>query len=47
VTNYLDMMVINQLIDAIKGNRPTMIGVDHNENYVNEIATNKIKLIPY
>lgn len=44
VTNYLDIMVINQLIDAIKKNEPTMIGVDHNEYFVNAIATKKIEL---
>ncbi|MEX3622646.1 ATP-binding cassette domain-containing protein [Viridibacillus arvi] len=44
VTNYLDMFVINQMIDAIKRSQPTMIGVDHNEYFTNAIATKKIKL---
>ncbi|MEO4055152.1 ATP-binding cassette domain-containing protein [Solibacillus sp. CAU 1738] len=47
VTNYLDIMVINQLLDAIKKYQPTMIGIDHNEFYVNAIATKKIELLPY
>lgn len=46
VTNYLDLIVINQLIDAIKKYQPTMIGVDHNEYFVNAIATKKIELTP-
>ncbi|WP_246187718.1 ATP-binding cassette domain-containing protein [Ornithinibacillus caprae] len=45
VTNYLDMMVIQQLIDSITYYRPTMIGVDHNEYFVDAIATKKIELI--
>ncbi|ETT86441.1 ATP-binding cassette domain-containing protein [Viridibacillus sp. FSL R5-0477] len=44
VTNYLDMFVINQLIDSIKKYQPTMIAVDHNEYFVNAIATKKIEL---
>ncbi|MFE6169772.1 ATP-binding cassette domain-containing protein [Viridibacillus arvi] len=44
VTNYLDMFVINQMIDAIKKYQPTMIGVDHNEYFTNAIATKKIEL---
>ncbi|MBK3496449.1 ABC-F family ATP-binding cassette domain-containing protein [Viridibacillus sp. YIM B01967] len=47
VTNYLDIMIINQLIDAIKKYQPTMIGVDHNEYYVNAIANKKIELTPF
>lgn len=47
VTNYLDMFVIQQLIDAIKKYEPTIIGVDHNEYLVNAVATKKIELIPY
>ncbi|WP_255511523.1 ATP-binding cassette domain-containing protein [Viridibacillus arvi] len=44
VTNYLDMFVINQMIDAIKKYQPTMIGVDHNEYFTNAIATKKIEI---
>jgi lincosamide and streptogramin A transport system ATP-binding/permease protein len=47
VTNYLDILVINQLIDTIKAHQPTMIGVDHNEYYVNAIATKKVELKPF
>ncbi|MFF2753074.1 ATP-binding cassette domain-containing protein [Psychrobacillus sp. NPDC058041] len=47
VTNYLDMFVINQLIEAIKNYQPTMIGVDHNEYFVNDIATKNIELTPF
>ncbi|MFJ8064005.1 ATP-binding cassette domain-containing protein [Psychrobacillus sp. NPDC096426] len=47
VTNYLDIFVINQLIDAIKKYQPTIIGVDHNEYYVNTISTKKIELKPF
>ncbi|WP_042475636.1 ATP-binding cassette domain-containing protein [Bacillus ndiopicus] len=47
VTNHLDMMVIEQLVAAIKKYQPTMIGIDHNEYYINAIATKKIKLINY
>ncbi|WP_264158140.1 ATP-binding cassette domain-containing protein [Psychrobacillus glaciei] len=46
VTNYLDMLVINQLIDAIKKYQPTVIGVDHNDYFVHAIATKKIELTP-
>lgn len=44
VTNYLDMMIIEQLINTIKKNNPTMIGVDHNEHYVEAVATKEIIL---
>ncbi|PAV28026.1 ABC transporter ATP-binding protein [Virgibacillus profundi] len=44
VTNYLDIVVINQLIDAINKFQPTMIGVDHNEYFVHSIATKKKEL---
>jgi len=44
VTNYLDMFVINQLVDAIMKYQPTMIGVDHNEYFTKAIATKKIEL---
>ncbi|SES63357.1 lincosamide and streptogramin A transport system ATP-binding/permease protein [Oceanobacillus limi] len=47
VTNYLDIFIIDQLIDAINSGQPTMIGVDHNEYYVNAIATKKIELKPF
>lgn len=47
VTNYLDMFVINQLIDAIKKYQPTMIAVDHNEYFVHSIATKKVELISF
>ncbi|MFJ8260784.1 ATP-binding cassette domain-containing protein [Rummeliibacillus sp. NPDC094406] len=47
VTNYLDMFVINQLIDAIEKFQPTMIGVDHNEYFVNAVATKKIELTTF
>ncbi|GIN72913.1 ABC-F type ribosomal protection protein [Bacillus sp. J14TS2] len=47
VTNYLDMFVINQLIDAVKKYQPTMIAVDHNEYYVNSVATKKIELTSF
>ncbi|MFD1412543.1 ATP-binding cassette domain-containing protein [Oceanobacillus jeddahense] len=45
VTNYLDMMVIDQLIAAINKHEPTMISVDHNEHFVDSVATKKIELI--
>ncbi|WP_152658011.1 ATP-binding cassette domain-containing protein [Oceanobacillus sp. CFH 90083] len=45
VTNYLDMMVIDQLIGAINKYKPTMIGVDHNEHFANSVATKKLELI--
>ncbi|MFD2043683.1 ATP-binding cassette domain-containing protein [Ornithinibacillus salinisoli] len=44
VTNYLDIMVINQLIDTINKYRPTMISVDHNEYFVDAIATKIVEL---
>lgn len=44
VTNHLDLYAIDQLIAAIQKHQPTMIGIDHNEHYVNAIATKKIKL---
>ncbi|WP_107942772.1 ATP-binding cassette domain-containing protein [Metasolibacillus fluoroglycofenilyticus] len=44
VTNHLDMLAIEQLIAAIQKYGPTMIGIDHNEHYMNAIATKKIKL---
>ncbi|WP_391115889.1 ATP-binding cassette domain-containing protein [Psychrobacillus sp. L3] len=47
VTNYIDMLVINQLIDTIKKYQPTMIGVDHNEYFVDAIATKKIELTQF
>ncbi|MFF2753082.1 ATP-binding cassette domain-containing protein [Psychrobacillus sp. NPDC058041] len=47
VTNYLDVFVINQLIEAIKKYQPTMIGVDHNEYFVNDTATKNIELTPF
>ncbi|UCZ54829.1 ATP-binding cassette domain-containing protein [Bacillus shivajii] len=47
VTNSLDIMVINQLIDAIKNYNPTMISVDHNEYFVSSIATKKIELTSF
>ncbi|GGP16355.1 ATP-binding cassette domain-containing protein [Oceanobacillus neutriphilus] len=45
VTNYLDMMVIDQLIAAINKYKPTMIGVDHNEHFVSSAATKTLELI--
>ena len=47
VTNYLDIFVINQLIEAIKKYQPTIIGVNHNEYYVNAVSTKKLKLKPF
>lgn len=47
VTNYLDIMVIDQLIDAINKYQPTMIGVDHNEYFVHAVATKKVVLKPF
>lgn len=47
VTNYLDIFVIQQLVETIKVYQPTMIAVDHNESYINAIATKTISLIPY
>ncbi|CDO05147.1 ABC transporter ATP-binding protein uup [Oceanobacillus picturae] len=44
VTNYLDMLIIEQLIDAIERHEPTMVGVDHNEHFVESIATKKVEL---
>ncbi|WP_042225543.1 ATP-binding cassette domain-containing protein [Oceanobacillus manasiensis] len=44
VTNYLDMMIIEQLINSIKRYEPTMIGVDHNEHFVDSLATKNIVL---
>lgn len=46
VTNYLDLTVIHQLIQAIHTYKPSMIGIDHNEVYVNAVATKKIMLLP-
>lgn len=45
VTNYLDMMVIDQLMAAINKYKPTMIGVDHNEHFVDSVATKTLELI--
>ncbi|WP_245998217.1 ATP-binding cassette domain-containing protein [Aquisalibacillus elongatus] len=47
VTNSLDLFVIYQLIDAINDYQPTMISVDHNEHYVDAVATKKVLLDPY
>ncbi|MFL2101497.1 ATP-binding cassette domain-containing protein [Desemzia sp. FAM 23989] len=38
-TNYLDIDIVSQLIDAIQLNEPTMLAVDHNEKFVEEAAT--------
>ncbi|KGX91132.1 ABC transporter ATP-binding protein [Pontibacillus halophilus JSM 076056 = DSM 19796] len=47
VTNSLDLYVINQLMEAINTYEPTMIAVDHNEAYVEAVATKRISLRPY
>ncbi|WP_307067692.1 ATP-binding cassette domain-containing protein [Alkalibacillus filiformis] len=47
VTNSLDIMVVQQLISALNFYKPTMIGVDHNEFFVDAMATKRIELIPY
>ncbi|GEN45690.1 ATP-binding cassette domain-containing protein [Alkalibacillus haloalkaliphilus] len=47
VTNSLDIMVVQQLINALNFYEPTMIGVDHNEYFVDAIATKRIELVPY
>ncbi|MDV2583202.1 ATP-binding cassette domain-containing protein [Alkalibacillus haloalkaliphilus] len=47
VTNSLDIMVIQQLINSLNFYEPTIIGVDHNEYFVDAIATKRIELVPY
>ncbi|WP_027964109.1 ATP-binding cassette domain-containing protein [Halalkalibacillus halophilus] len=47
VTNNLDFMVIDQLIQALNTYQPTMIGIDHNEKFVESVATKRIELTPY
>ncbi|WP_371327372.1 ATP-binding cassette domain-containing protein [Nosocomiicoccus sp. HMSC059G07] len=47
ITNYLDLLVIQQIIDMIQNFSPTMISIDHDEHYVEEVSTKIIKLIKY
>lgn len=47
ITNYLDLLVIQQIINMIQNFSPTMISIDHDEHYVEEVATKTIKLVKY
>lgn len=44
VTNYLDIDVIYQLIAALNKNMPTMLAVDHNDKFVQDVATRTLTL---
>lgn len=45
VTNHLDLLIIEQLIESVNEYEPTMIAIDHNDYYKNSLATKRISLV--
>lgn len=41
--NYLDIITRQQIIEVLEKYHPTMIVIDHDQDFINEIATNKIE----
>lgn len=45
VTNHLDLLIIEQLIESLNEYEPTMIAIDHNDYYKDSLATKRISLV--
>lgn len=41
--NYLDVITRQQILDVIKKYQPSMLIIDHDFDFINEVATNKIE----
>jgi ATPase components of ABC transporters with duplicated ATPase domains len=42
--NYLDVITRQQIIDAIQKQKPTMMLIDHDQDLIDSVATQKVFL---